>query len=243
MITEENFLDFECPYCGQPVSFPQASAGFAQECPGCSESLIVPGDGSKAGRKLPIPITTPRLILRRLTAGDWKDLLEFMSDEELFRYTAGGPLEEEETLRWLERDSQVKLTTPDQTFCLGIEVREGGKLIGYVGLQFTDQQRLQATVHILLSRSHQRKGFALEAVNALLRFCFGGIKLHRVAARCDSRNAAACKLFANVGMRREGEFVKDQPLVEGGWANSVWYAALDEEYGEAEDAAPEESAT
>jgi hypothetical protein len=30
-------------------------------------------------------------------------------------------------------------------------------------------------------------------------------------------------------MRREGEFVKDEPVAEGSWANSFWYAILAEE--------------
>ena len=86
MITEENFIDFKCPCCHEPVSFPKETAGFVQGCPSCNESLIVPDDGSEVGRPIPLPIATPRLVLRRLAAGDWKDLLELMSDEEFFHY-------------------------------------------------------------------------------------------------------------------------------------------------------------
>ena len=102
MITEESFLDFKCPYCGEPVSFPQNYAGHAQECVNCMESLIVPEDGNEVGLKPPIPITTTRLILRRLAGSDWKDLLELFSDEEFFLYDERRPLEEEEVLRWLQ---------------------------------------------------------------------------------------------------------------------------------------------
>jgi len=233
MITEENFIDFKCPYCGEPVSFPQESAGFAQACPNCTESLIVPDDGSEVGRQIPLPITTPRLVLRRLAGGDWKDLLELMSDEEFFRYQDGVPLDEDGVLHWLESDAHVKLTTPDQPLYLGIQVQDGGKLIGYLSLSFTDPQRLLVTFSISLNRGFQRKGFALEAVEALLGFCFEGLKLHRVAGWCDSRNAAACRLLEKVGFRREGEFVKNR-WVHGEWTNSVWYAALDEEYLQAD---------
>jgi len=234
MMTEESFIDFKCPHCGDTISFPHASAGMAQECPMCMEPVIVPDDDSGLGRELPIPIKSPRLILRRLTAGDWKDLMELLSDEEFRGYTEGLTWQadgEEQVLHWLESDSVIKLTTPDQMFRLAIELQDSGKLIGYLGLRFSD--RLQATLRVNLHRSCHRKGFALEAVDALLGFCFEGIKLHRVTACRDSRNTAACRLFENVGMRREGEFVKDQPAAGGGWTNSVWYAALDEEYREA----------
>ena len=134
MITEESFVDFKCPHCNEPVSFPQESAGFVQACPNCTESFIVPEDGSEVGKQIPLPIKTPRLILRRLAAHDWKDLLELMSDEEFFRYRDGVPLEEESVLHWLESDVHVKLTTPEQALYLGIEVQNGGKLIGYLSL-------------------------------------------------------------------------------------------------------------
>jgi ribosomal-protein-alanine N-acetyltransferase len=233
MITEESFVDFTCPCCGEPVSFPQESAGFAQACPNCTESLIVPDDGSEVGKQIPLPIKTPRLILRRLAAHDWKDLLELMSDEEFFRYQDGVPLEEDRVLHWLESDAHVKLTTPEQPFYLGLEIQDGGKLIGYLSLIFTDPRRLQVTFSIGLNGSFKRQGFALEAVEALLGFCFEGLKLHRVAGWCDSRNVAACRLMEKAEFRREGEFLKNR-WVQGEWSNSIWYALLEEDCAETE---------
>jgi ribosomal-protein-alanine N-acetyltransferase len=233
MITEESFVDFKCPYCGEPVSFPQESAGFAQACPNCTESLIVPDDGSEVGKQIPLPIKTSRLVLRRLVTHDWKDLLELMSDEEFFLYQDGAPLDEDHVLHWLESDAHVKLTTPEQSFYLGLEVQDGGKLIGYLSLTFTDPRRLQVTFSIGLNRGFQRQGFALEAVEALLGFCFEGLKLHRVAGWCDSRNVAACRLLEKIGFRREGEFLKNR-WVHGEWTNSIWFALLEEDCAETE---------
>jgi RimJ/RimL family protein N-acetyltransferase len=241
MITEENFLDFKCPYCGEPVSFPENAIGSAQECPNCMESLIVPEAGSETGEKLPIPITTPRLILRRFAMNDWEELMKLLSDEDFLQYTDGLAVnEEEQVLHWLESDGTIKLTTPNQMFRLAIELQDGNQLIGHLGLWFPKPS--QAMLNINLHRNYQRKGFALEAVKALLGFCFWGIKLHRVSANCDSRNTAACRLFASVGMRREGEFVKSEPAAEGGWSNSIWYAILEEECQE-DTGSPEGSST
>ena len=236
MITEESFVDFKCPYCGDPVSFPQENAGCAQPCPNCTESLIVPDDGSEVGKQIPLPIKTSRLILRRLASHDWRDLLELTSDEEFLRYQDGVPLDEDRVLHWLESDAHVKLTTPDQPFFLGLEVQEGGKLIGYVHLTFTDARRLQVNFSISLNSKFHRQGFALEAVEALLAFCFGDLKLHRVAGWCDSRNVAACRLLEKAGFRREGEFLKDR-WVHGEWTTSIWYALLEEDRAGTEDQA------
>lgn len=226
MISEDNFTDFQCPHCEETVSFPGEDRGKLRACPNCLEDLIVPESGAQTGRKLPLPITTDRVTLRRLCPGDWKDLLEFMGDEELFRY-AGRSLQEDEILAWLERDRQVRLTTAGQAFWLAIVITQTNKVVGYTGLNLTDP--LQAMLQIFVSRAYQKQGVGIEAVDALLGFCFEGIKLHRVTASCDSRNVAACKLFERVGMRREAEFLKDTPDVDG-WLSTIWYGALEEEY-------------
>ncbi len=227
MITEENFVDFKCPYCQETVSFPQTDSGFARACPNCTETVLVPDDGAEVGRPLPLPLETERLLLRRFAPGDWKDLLEFMSDEELFRFMGGGPLEEDELLRWLDLEAHVKLTTPDQMFYLGIALKEPERLIGYVGLRFADP--LQAGMIVLLNRGFHNQGYGAEAARAVLGFCFQTIKLHRVTARVDTRNTAAGKLCDHIGMRREGEFVKDTGGLDG-WHSSAWYAMLEEEF-------------
>jgi RimJ/RimL family protein N-acetyltransferase len=229
MITEESFLDFKCPYCGQAVAFPQMNAGSVQACPDCTESLIVPEDASPVGRPIPLPAKTQRLVLRRLNSADWKDLLEFMSDEEMFRFVEAGPNDEEGILRWLERDAVVKLTTPGETIYIGIELQEGSKLVGFVSLNFTDAERQQVMVQVFVNRAWQRKGLAREALEGVLTFCFDQIHLHRVTAHCPGANTAACRLFERAGFRREGEFIQDR-LLHGQWANTVWFARLAQEF-------------
>ena len=161
-----------------------------------------------------------------------------VSEEEPFHHVHTVPLDEENMLHWLEAEAHVKLTTPDQRFHLGIEVQDGGKLIGYISLNFTDPMRLQVNFSMVLNQKFQRQGFAREAVVAFLTFCFEGLKLHRVAAWCDSRNTAGCRLLDKAGLRREGEFLKDT-WIDGGWTNSVWFAVLEEEYRAAGDKPPQ----
>jgi RimJ/RimL family protein N-acetyltransferase len=232
MITEEDFIDFTCPYCRDAVSFPMQHRDSLQQCPMCFESLVVPEKTGAPGRKIAVPFSTARLTLRRLAPADWNDLLEFLSDEETYRYISGHPLDEEAILRWLESDAHAKLTTPDQPFCLGLALREGGKLIGYTGLRLSAPDLLQAHVTIQLNRAFQKQGFAFETLKAVLRFCFQDTRLHRVTATCDSRNSAAVKLLEKAGLRREGEFVKDN-LLHGEWTNTLCYATLREEYTDA----------
>lgn len=226
MLDEQSFMDFKCPHCGDPVSFPQKDIGRPRECPACTETLIVPEDGSEVGRKLPLPIHTARLALRRLSTADWSELQAVMSDEESFLYTDDAPLDEDAVLHWLESDSSLKLTTPGQWFFLGLELKDGGKVIGYVRL---NRGEWEAELFIRLHRDYQKQAYALEAMEGVLGFCFEGINLHRATIACDSRNAAACRLCERLGLRREGELLKNK-WSGSEWVNTVLYAALEEEW-------------
>jgi RimJ/RimL family protein N-acetyltransferase len=231
MKIDDNFIDCKCPGCGGAVSFPEDCAGGVEKCPNCTEDLVVPADGGEFAGRIPLPITTPRLILRRLAAADWKDLLEFLSDEELFHYVDTGPVGEQQILDWLDADRHVKLTTPNTTFCLAIQLQPEGKVIGNISLRSNDAFKWQTDVTIFVGRQSQRLGLGTEAFHAVVSFCFAGIGLHRVSAECDSRNAAARRLAEKAGMRREGELIKAR-WMNGEWVNTVLYALLNGEYGQ-----------
>jgi RimJ/RimL family protein N-acetyltransferase len=226
--TEEQFIDFKCPHCGEQVSFPKSCVGRAQECFSCAEPVIVPESGGEGGR-VPLPITTAKLVLRKFRGPDWKDLVQLFADEEFFD-TAPMKLEgEERVTRWLETDAAVKLTTAGTPFILAVQAQEPAKVIGCVSLSFSDADRLQAVLYLVLHRDFQRRGLGAEAMIGLLGFCFGGISLHRVQCFCDSANAAACRLFEKAGMRREAEFVRDHKVGDQ-WANTAAYAILRDEF-------------
>lgn len=214
--TGENFLDFKCPHCGELNSFPQDCIGLVRECVNCMENLIVPEADSEFGKKIPLPINSARLVLRRFEPGDGDDLLKFMFDNE------------QDVSHWLENDSKVKLTTPDRIFSLAVQVR-GGRVIGSVGLRFTDFGSREIEISTDVNQTDQFKDFAAEAVAAALGFCFRDLKLHRVIARCGHNDTGACQLFETAGMRREGEFIKNH-FADGEWLNTIWFAMLDEEY-------------
>ena len=229
---EQPFVDFKCPHCGRAISFPEANVGQPQECPLCSETVIVPAPGAEFGIILPIPIQTQRLALRRLVGTDWKDLSELMGDEESFHHTDWNPMEPEEVEDWLKQDATRRLTQPQGTLCLGIELLENPKLIGFVFLYCSGDNPEQAGLTIFINRNHRRQGFGAEATRAMLEFGFNGINLRRFSVGVDSRNTAGCRLLETVGMRREGEFVKAR-WVKGEWVNTAWYAMLKEEFGQA----------
>lgn len=217
MIPEQNFIDCRCPHCEAAVSFPQSQAGMVQACPSCMDDLIPPEKEGDPARAVPVPVTTPRLVLRRLASADWKGLMVCMQTED-----------EDRILDWLQRDAHVRLTTPNQVFYLALELREDGKFIGYLGLRLNDSR--QGAVTYCLHPEIEQADLIAEALDALLGFCFKGIKLHRVTLGLMSTDETGTKMCEDAGMRREAEFLKDTYDPERGWLTSVSYAILEEEY-------------
>ena len=226
---DEPFIDSKCPYCSNPVSFPRSSVGSVHDCPNCPEILIVPEEGVEVAAKLPIPIQTPRLFLRKLRDTDSEDLLELMTDVSSFRYIDWKPLDEEGVRDWLVQDKTVRITQPGGMLSLALELVDKQKVIGFLTFYFLEQDHKQAGLTLMINTEYRRQGFGTEAVLAAMALAFEGLGMHRVAVSCDNRNVEACRTLERVGMRREGEFVKSLFQKEE-WVNQIWYAMLREEH-------------
>lgn len=214
---QEDFLDFKCPYCGSLNSFPTSAAGFPRECVNCLDAFLVPSDGEETARKVPLPIETEKIRMRRFEASDWEDLLEFQFDDE------------DEAMDWIQRISQARLTDGRETFHLAVEAREKRKVVRSLGLRFIDGTLNQIEVSFFPGKAALVQDWDAEALGAALDFCFRDLNAHRVVAQCGGKDAESRRLFEHGGMRKEGEFVKNY-FADGEWFNTVWFAILQEEY-------------
>jgi RimJ/RimL family protein N-acetyltransferase len=215
--TAEDFLDFKCPYCGALNSFPTSAAGLARECMNCMETLVVPSKDGEPARRLPLPIESSRLRLRRFEPSDWKDLLEFEFDDE------------DDATGWLHRISQARLTEIHQPFHLAVEARDAGKVIGTLSLMFTDPALNQMEISLAAGKADALADWECESFEAAFDFCFQELGLHRIYARCKREDATSIRIYKEAGMRQEAEFVKND-FVDGEWRTTLWFAMLAEEY-------------
>jgi RimJ/RimL family protein N-acetyltransferase len=227
-LNEETSITFSCPKCGNSVEYSEDCAGSAQPCPYCGEDVIVPRSGNQEGFAPPLPIETPRLVLRKFQFEDFPDALEILSDPETFRYEERPPMDEAEVKLWLERVVKEKLSDTSGELTLGVVLRDGHKLIGLLWMKYVDSNRQQASLRIQINNSFKRQSFGFEAFQAALSFCLQDIGLHRVTATCDSRNTAAVRLLTKLRMRNEAECLRDR-FIDGEWADSLWFAMTEEE--------------
>lgn len=188
--------------------------------------------------KVAWPVATERLTLRRLESEDLEATWRYRQLPEVTRWiiSAPGTLEEyrvyfHEEGR-VERDVAVEVTEDD-----GSKV-----LIGTVMLkvhdawgqsEILDQTRhVEAEIGWSFDPAYGGKGYATEAVRAVLELSFGALGLRRVVAESFAANDPSWKLMERVGMRRESYNRRNGLHRSGEWMDGVVYAMLADEWGE-----------
>ena len=144
-------------------------------------------------------LETARLLIRPLVPADIPALKEWMPDESIYAYWGKGPGKAERNPELLfARESR-----PAKSFHLGIALRETGQVVGDVWVYRIVRDR-EATVAVRLGRPHQGRGYGTEALDAMVRFCFGRTELKRLRAEVDVRNVASQRMLEKCGFAREG---------------------------------------
>ena len=162
-----------------------------------------PTSCSEFFRHLPV-LETERLRLRPFRRADAKDVFAYASDEEVARYElwdAHQRLSETRGyLAWMRQQYRN-----GQPASWAIELRESKLVIGSIGFVGYSPVHHAAEVGYSFSREYWNRGFATQALSAVIRSAFDRIGgLNRLEAQHDIRNPASGRVMEKCGMRREG---------------------------------------
>lgn len=178
--------------------------------------------------------TTKRLIIRPLKASDylaWKSAYSNMLpqknkwDQSLNR--------DENSLTKLKFNQLLKdhvQRRRSEEFCdYAIFLKSTGQFIGRVSLMnFVRSVTQSSFLGYALFNPYWGKGYAKEAVEALIDIAFKDHKLHRVVAGIEPKNKRSIKLVQKLGFRREG-ISKRVVLLRNKWQDLVQYALTTED--------------
>jgi len=177
------------------------------------------------------PVRTERLVLRPATPADVSSTWEYRSLREFSEWTTRSPASlDEHTAHFTAPESLAK------TLVVELGSRVIGDLMvsvqdGWAQTDVADQARgVQAELGWGLDPEHTGHGYATEAVQAMLRICFDGLRLRRVTASCFADNVPSWRLMERVGMRREEYAVRDSLHRSGAWLDGMTYALLADEW-------------
>lgn len=174
-------------------------------------------------------IATPRLSLRLLTDDDIPALLAFRQLPDVMQYLSNRPVTANDILEEIAYNLTAPVGTPGYRIRLVLVPNDTNEVIGECILKITEEKHYQGELTYVLHPAHQGKGYATEAVRALICYAFSTLRLHRLTATIFADHTASIKVAERVGMRQEAYFRQVVPR-EGRWLDDTIYALLREEW-------------
>jgi ribosomal-protein-alanine N-acetyltransferase len=105
----------------------------------------------------------------------------------------------DETRGWLRPKMQQQQR--DGISLWSVVLRDGGKVIGDCGLQWSDETKSVPDLGFRLNRAYWGHGYAIEAARATLEAAFDQLGVSRVVAVTDVKNVRARRLIEQLGLR------------------------------------------
>ncbi len=141
---------------------------------------------------------TTRVALRELRADDDAALGEVLADPRVMRYWSHAPLRTPDEIRWYLRDAECGRRDATH-FRWAITQVIDDRLIGIASLHGFSADRRRAAISYALAHAAQGRGFAREAVGALVALAFDAFGLETIEARVDRANLRSRALLARLG--------------------------------------------
>jgi RimJ/RimL family protein N-acetyltransferase len=174
-------------------------------------------------------IRTQRLALRDLEASDGPRIFAYHTHPEVSRFQSWGTESVDVIQSYIRSLAVIEPDTPGSWYQVGIFLLPGGKLIGDCGFRVLEAEPRQAEIGITLAPEVQGKGYAGEALQALLHYLLVTLGKHRVFGSVDPENLPSMKLLQRVGMRKEAHFVRSL-WFKGAWVDDAIFAILASEW-------------
>ena len=175
-----------------------------------------------------VTLQTERLTLRPLVLADADAIFAMRADPVVQRYGSHPPwTDRQAALDWLDRNARGAANGEHVQFA--IERCSDGVVVGTCTLFALDAQCRRADVGYALALSEWGKGYANEAVSAMLSWGFDELDLNRVEADIDPRNVPSARALERLGFTREGH-LRERWIVAGEISDSWIYGLLAREW-------------
>lgn len=169
---------------------------------------------------------TERLILRKFCEGDVNSFYLYRSNPEVAKYQSWENYQYEEAVSFVQNQMKHDPNIAGTWFQFAIGLSETNELIGDCALHTPAGEPRIVEIGFTLDPAYQGKGYASEAVGALLNYIFNSLEKHKVTAFVDVRNEKSIALLERIGMRREGHLLQNY-FSKGQWVDEFQYSILE----------------
>ncbi len=170
-------------------------------------------------------INTKRLSLRKMAEADAASLLKVWSDPEVTRFMDMDSFQEEaQAKEMITLLTQLSEENKAIRYSI-IKVGESHEIIGSCGYNFIDFDNEKAEIGYDIGRVFWGKGYATEAVSALVEHAFTHLKLNRIEAKVDPDNVNSKKVLEKLNFTLEGT-LRQYERVNDGFRDVSIYSKL-----------------
>jgi ribosomal-protein-alanine N-acetyltransferase len=144
-----------------------------------------------------------RIVLRPFTVADAEPVEVLINDAEVAAgtLTIPHPYPKGAALPWIE--SHAESCTTARSISWAIATRDDGRLLGAISIRLVAAHQ-RGEIGYWIARREWGKGFATDAVRAVIAYAFDMLGLHRVDAHHFIENPASGSVMRKAGMRSEG---------------------------------------
>jgi RimJ/RimL family protein N-acetyltransferase len=146
------------------------------------------------------PIVTDRLRLRRSSPEDADEISVYRSDPDVHRWQGWGRTDPEAIRAEIHEMAGREPGAPGGWVQLSVEERETGRLVGDVGLSPAEGEPGVIKVGYTIAPAFQGRGYATEAIAALVTYAFDRLGADVVRAYASADNVPSIRVAEKVGM-------------------------------------------
>lgn len=147
------------------------------------------------------PLVTERLFLRRSRPEDAETISGYRTDPDVHRFQGWERTDPDGVRAEIREMSHRSPGEPGGWVQLSVEERNGGTLVGDVGLSPAEDEPGVIKVGYTVSPAFQGRGYATEAIGALVAYAFETLGADVVRAYASAENVASLRVAEKVGMR------------------------------------------
>ena len=145
-------------------------------------------------------LETPRLALRRSRPGDAAAIAAYRSDPEVHRYQGWERTDAEGVREEIEAMAARAPGDPDGWVQFSVETRDTGRLVGDVGMSVAEGEPEVMKIGYTMDPTFQGRGYATEAVRALVDYAFETLGADTVRAYASAENLPSIRVAEKAGL-------------------------------------------
>lgn len=174
-------------------------------------------------------LDTSRLILRPFEYSDNADMLTYWVSDPSIQSMYSEPIytTAEEVHGLLEK--YIESYANEDYYRWAIIEKESGICIGQIAIFLVNDKNHFCEIEYCLGSKFHRKGYATEAVNAILYFSFNHVCFHKVQVCHKQGNLASQGVIRKCGFTYEGT-LRDFFFMEGRYVDRLYYSMLKAEF-------------